>query len=173
MAIKSMTLLTGATITPTGGTAQTFVPDGVSIPGGVHVADGGQPDFRLREHTTYRTRNPRLVNGKYVKAKRWVSHVIPCTDSDGNGCVIRTDDIGKAIFECKQAGEIGAGGEDEFTIGIHLQGAARAKINCVTCRVGTCIAGQTSAAKAGNRSDWETRIIIIQDSRGIGIGCAI
>lgn len=84
MAIKSMTLLKGATITPTGGTAQTFVPDGVEVPGGVHVADGGQPDFRLREHTTYRTRNPRLVNGKYVKAKRWISHVIPCTGEDGN-----------------------------------------------------------------------------------------
>lgn len=84
MAIKSMTLLTGATITPTGGTAQTFVPDGVDIPGGVHVADGGQPDFRLREHTAYRTRNPRLVNGKYVKAKRWITHVIPVADVNGN-----------------------------------------------------------------------------------------
>lgn len=83
MAIKRMTLLKGATITSTGGNAQTFVPDGVVIPGGVHVADGDQLDFRLREHTTYRTRNPRLVNGKYVKAKRWISHVIPCTDEEG------------------------------------------------------------------------------------------
>lgn len=83
MGIQTMTLLSGATISATGGTSVNFVPDGVVIPSGVHVADSGNPDFKTRKNVTFRTRNPALVNGMYTKAKRSVTYVAPMVTTAG------------------------------------------------------------------------------------------
>lgn len=77
MGIQNMTLLDGATVSATGGTTQTFTPDGVTVPNGIHVADAANADFKTRENIVFRTKNPALVNGEYSKGKRWVTFVVP------------------------------------------------------------------------------------------------
>lgn len=86
MGIQNMTLLDGATVSATGGTTQTFTPDGVTVPNGIHVADAANADFKTRENVTFRTRNPQLVNGVYTKAKRWVTFTVP--QVLGNGTIV-------------------------------------------------------------------------------------
>lgn len=83
MGIQNMTLLDGATVSATGGTAKTFTPDGVSVPNGIHVADAANADFKTRENIVLRTKNPALVNGEYTKGKRWVTYVAPMVLTSG------------------------------------------------------------------------------------------
>lgn len=83
MGIQNMTLLDGATVSATGGTAKTFTPDGVTVPNGIHVADAANADFKTRENIVFRTKNPALVNGEYTKGKRWVTYVIPMVLTSG------------------------------------------------------------------------------------------
>lgn len=84
MGIQNMTLLSGATVSATGGTTVNFAPDGVSVPNGVHVADSANADFKTRANVTLRTRNPQLVNGVFTKNKRWVTYVAPQVLSSGD-----------------------------------------------------------------------------------------
>jgi hypothetical protein len=59
------------------GTNATYTPDGVDIPNGLHLADAGETDFRVRSNITLKTRNPQLVNGIFTKGKRWATFVQP------------------------------------------------------------------------------------------------
>lgn len=83
MSVLTTSLLVGATVSATGGTAQNFTPDGVDIANGVHLADAGESDYKLRNQLTLKTRNPQLVNGVYGKGKRWATLVCPMVTADG------------------------------------------------------------------------------------------
>jgi hypothetical protein len=83
MSLENIGLLTGGTIDVTGGTAQSFSPDGVDIVNGIHLADAAETDYALRESLTFRTRNPQLVNGVYGKAKRWATYTSPMVTAAG------------------------------------------------------------------------------------------
>lgn len=84
MGAQNASLLTGATVSATGGTAQTFTPDGVSIANGVHLADAAEANYKLRNSLVLKTRNPSLVNGVYGKAKRWATLTVPMVQEDGS-----------------------------------------------------------------------------------------
>jgi len=83
MGVLTTTLLADATVSATGGTAQNFTPDGVEIQNGIHLADAGEPDFKLRNQLTLKTRNPQLSNGVYGKGKRWATLNVPMVCADG------------------------------------------------------------------------------------------
>lgn len=77
MGAQNLSILTGTTLSATGGTAQNFTPDGVVIPSGLHLADAGQASFKLRNQISLKTKNPALVNGVYGKGKRWITLTVP------------------------------------------------------------------------------------------------
>lgn len=83
MGFQSLTLLVGATPSFAGGTTKTFVPDGLTVAGGIHVVDSSVADFRLRPQITAKTRNPKQVNGGYTKDMREILLVRPTLDSLG------------------------------------------------------------------------------------------
>lgn len=85
MALSSAVVKNGATaLTPTGGTDQTFTPDGQKIDNGIHVADAAQADFRIRDNMSFRSKQPTLNSlGKYSKSKRTVTLVLPRLLADG------------------------------------------------------------------------------------------
>lgn len=71
-------------MTPTGGTDKTFTTDGVTIPNGIHVANAGQADFRIREHIAIRNRVPVLNGGgTWTRDRKAVTLTIPKLLSDG------------------------------------------------------------------------------------------
>lgn len=84
MGLTSSTLLTGATLAATGGTAKTYTPDGQTVVNGLHLADASVTDFRVRPQITVKTRNPkRNPDGTYTKAKRTVTLYVPELKADG------------------------------------------------------------------------------------------
>lgn len=84
MGAQNVTLLRGATVAATGGTSQAFTPDGVSIDGGIHLADAGQTSFKLRSSIVLKTKNPQLVQGEYTKGKRWLTLMQPMVLTSGS-----------------------------------------------------------------------------------------
>lgn len=82
MGVENTTLLTGATVSATGGTNRDFTPDGVEVPNGIHLSDSGEPDFKIKQQLTLKTRNPQLNNGLYGKGKKWATLVVPQVLSD-------------------------------------------------------------------------------------------
>lgn len=79
MGIQSLGIVTGATsIAATGGSAETFTPDGQKVDNGIHLIDAAIADFRVRPHVTLKYRPPVLQStGDYSKAKNEVSFVVP------------------------------------------------------------------------------------------------
>ena len=79
MPLSSAVVKTGATgLTVVGGSDETFTPDGVSIPQGLHLADAAETDFRVRKNMTIRNRPPTLDNlGVYSKDKKSITIVAP------------------------------------------------------------------------------------------------
>lgn len=78
MGVQNATILTGPTISATGGTSSTLAPTGQSIPNGVQVADMGVTDFRVRPTMTLRSRMPTMQSdGSWSKYKNQVSLVMP------------------------------------------------------------------------------------------------
>jgi hypothetical protein len=79
MTLASCIVKTGSTaMTPTGGSDQTFTPDGQTVANGVHVHDAAQADFRVRDNITFKNKNPTLNgDGTYSKAKRSALLVMP------------------------------------------------------------------------------------------------
>lgn len=79
MGLQSLGIVTGATsVAATGGTAETFTPDGQSVAGGIHLIDASVADFRIRPHATFKYRAPALQpDGTYSKAKNEVTFVVP------------------------------------------------------------------------------------------------
>lgn len=84
MPINGMTLLSGASVSATGGTAKTFSPDGLQVKSGVHVADLSVTDFRLRPGVTFKSRMPaKNADGTWKKGKFSATLVIPKLLADG------------------------------------------------------------------------------------------
>lgn len=78
MGIKTMSLLSGATLSATGGTALAFTDDGVAINGGVHLVVPATADYRVRESATVKYRAPVLqADGTYLRDKKSISFNVP------------------------------------------------------------------------------------------------
>lgn len=84
MGLQNASILAGATITPSGGTAQNFVPDGVEVKNGIHLVDSAVTDFRTRPSLTAKTNQPTtLPDGSFSKDKRVLTYAEPFVDSKG------------------------------------------------------------------------------------------
>ena len=85
MGVRNATILTGSTISATGGTSSTLAVTGQQIPNGVQIADMGVTDFRVRPTLTIRSRVPALQpDGSWSKYKNQVSLVIPKVLASGD-----------------------------------------------------------------------------------------
>jgi len=84
MTLRAMSLLTGATITPSGGTAKVFADDGVTVQNGVHLVVPATTDYRVRENVTFKYKPPTLLNtGVYTRDKKEITFVIPMLLASG------------------------------------------------------------------------------------------
>lgn len=84
MGIKTMSLLSGATLSATGGTALAFTDDGVSVNGGVHLVVPATADYRVRESATVKYRAPVLqMDGTYLRDKKSISYNVPLILASG------------------------------------------------------------------------------------------
>lgn len=78
MALKNMSLLSGATVTASGGTALAFVDTGVTIPNGLALVVPTDTNYALRRSVTARTRAPQLDKlGVWGKDKKYMSFTVP------------------------------------------------------------------------------------------------
>lgn len=83
MAIKNMSISTGATIAVTGGTAKAFVDTGVSVPGGVQVVVPAS-NANVRESATFRHRPAQLLpDGTYTRKKDTATITVPMVLASG------------------------------------------------------------------------------------------
>jgi hypothetical protein len=86
MPINGMSLSKGATsVTIVGGTATSYVSDGITVSGGIHVVDSTVQDLTLIPHLTFKSKPHRLLpDGKYSKAKREGNFTLPTTLASGD-----------------------------------------------------------------------------------------
>jgi hypothetical protein len=83
MPLKTMSLLTGTTLSATGGTAMAFTDDGVTIQNGVHLVVPATASYTVRESATFKYRPPALVKGVYTRDKKSVSFNVPIILASG------------------------------------------------------------------------------------------
>lgn len=85
MGLKNMSLLAGATVSATGGSALAFTDDGVSITNGVHLVVPADTDYQTRRQVTAKYKAPTLDprTGVYSKDKKSISLALPIVLSDG------------------------------------------------------------------------------------------
>lgn len=85
MGLKSMSLLAGATVAASGGSAQVFADDGVTISNGLHLIVPDDTDYQTRRQATVKYRPPVLdvKTGAYGKDKKSISYAVPVVLSDG------------------------------------------------------------------------------------------
>lgn len=78
MGLKNLSIVSGAAIAVTGGSAKAFIDDGVTVPNGVHVVCPATVDARVREHATFKVR-PAVVlpDGTFQRRKDVVSITFP------------------------------------------------------------------------------------------------
>lgn len=94
MGLKTMSLLTGATVSSAGGTALAFAEDGVSIQNGVHLIVPSDTDYQTRRQVTAKYRPPTLdvKTGAYGKDKKTISLVKPVlVDGKVYFCTLRLE----------------------------------------------------------------------------------
>lgn len=71
MPINGATLNEGATIAPSGGTAKTYIADGLQVNNGIHVVDTSVTDARVRPGLTAKSIPARIgANGEWSNDKR-------------------------------------------------------------------------------------------------------
>lgn len=84
MGLKNMSIPSGATLAPTGGTAKVFADDGVTVQNGVHLMVPATTDYRERESATFKFRPPSLLaDGTYTRDKKSASYNVPFIRADG------------------------------------------------------------------------------------------
>lgn len=84
MGLQNMQILSGATVSATGGTAMVFGPDSVKVDGGVHLVDTGATSFITQANVTAKVKQPTLLtDGRYSKDKKSILLVEPMVDSKG------------------------------------------------------------------------------------------
>lgn len=82
MGIQSLGLLTGTTLSATGGTAITLTPANGGVPGQMYLADASAADFRLRMSAQAKASIPvQQRDGSFSKDRRSFSLTIPLYDS--------------------------------------------------------------------------------------------
>jgi len=115
MGLKNMSLLAGATVTATGGTAQVFADNGITIANGVQLVVPADADYQTRRQCTVKYRPPTLdnVSGAYGKDKKSISYAKPVVLSTGK-VVFNTIRIEREVHptltaaECIELNKIGA-----------------------------------------------------------------
>lgn len=84
MGISTLSLLTGTTVSASGGTAQTFAPDNQKVVNGIHVVDASVSDYRIRPYVVGKAKSPvEQADGSFTKDFRSVMYVKPFIDSKG------------------------------------------------------------------------------------------
>lgn len=84
MSIENASILVGPTISVTGGTAQSFSPDGTNVSRGVQISDSSEADIRTRDLLVFKNTNGQLQSdGKWSKDKRSCKVVCPDLLPDG------------------------------------------------------------------------------------------
>lgn len=85
MGLKDLSLVTGSTISVTGGTPLVFSDDGVTITNGLHLVVPEDPDYSIRRQMTLKVKSPTIdvKTGTYSKDKKSVSFVIPFVSPQG------------------------------------------------------------------------------------------
>lgn len=86
MGLKNMSLLTGGSVSTTGGTALVFADDGITIQNGVHLVVPADTEYQTRRQCTAKYKPPTLdpKTGQYGKDKKSISYVHPVIRSDGS-----------------------------------------------------------------------------------------
>lgn len=86
MGLRNMSLLTGATVSSTGGVALVFADNGVTIQNGVQVVVAADTDYQTRRSLTAKVRPAGLdpKTNVYGKDKKSVSYTIPQVLSNGS-----------------------------------------------------------------------------------------
>lgn len=81
----SITILDGATLAATGGTAKTFSRDGREINNGSYMGDGAEFDVRKRDTLIFTNVPERSVNGgtSFTKGRRTAKVAVHDVDADG------------------------------------------------------------------------------------------
>lgn len=79
MGLKTMSLLTGATVSATGGSALVFASDGQTIQNGLHLIVPADADYQTRRSVTIKHRLPTLDSktGAYGKDKKSMVYAQP------------------------------------------------------------------------------------------------
>lgn len=85
MGLKTTSILSGATVSATGGTALVFADDGMTIQNGVHLIVPADADYQTRRQATVKYRPPTLdtKTGAYGKDKKSISFAVPQVLADG------------------------------------------------------------------------------------------
>lgn len=84
MSLSNLTLLAGATIAVSGGTAQTFAPEGTQVNRGIQVADVAVDDITERTVCVFKNTSGALQpNGTFSKDRRTAKISIPELLEDG------------------------------------------------------------------------------------------
>lgn len=85
MALKNMSLLAGATVASSGGSALVFADNGVTIPNGIQLVVPGDTDYQTRRTATvkYRPSTVDVKTGSYGKDKKSISLAKPIVLADG------------------------------------------------------------------------------------------
>lgn len=85
MGLKNMSLLTGATVSASGGSALAFADDGVTIQNGLHLIVPADADYQTRRQVTAKYRPPTLDSktNSYGKDKKSLTLAKPVVLSDG------------------------------------------------------------------------------------------
>lgn len=114
MGLKTMSLLAGATVSSTGGTAQAFTPDGVNVSNGLHLVVAADTDYTTRRQLTAKYRPPAIQkSGAFGKDKKSLTYVKPTVLTDGT-IVFNTIRIEREVhpslpaIDCIELNKIGA-----------------------------------------------------------------
>lgn len=86
MGLKSLSLLAGATVAASGGSALAFAEDGVSIPNGLHLIVPSDTNFVTRRSLTakYRPATYDQKTAKFSKDKKVLTITMPYLNTDGS-----------------------------------------------------------------------------------------
>lgn len=115
MGLKNMSLLTGAAVAATGGSALAFTDDGVTVANGVHLVVPADTDYQIRRSVTAKYRPPTFdqATAAYGKDKKSISLTKPLVLSTGKVVfnVIRVErEVHPSLTaaECLELNKLGA-----------------------------------------------------------------
>lgn len=115
MGLKNMSLLASASISASGGTAQVFADDGITIQNGIHLIVPADADYQTRRQATVKYKPPTLdpKTASYSKDKKSISYTKPIVLTDGR-VVFNTIRIEREVHpslsaaDCTELNRIGA-----------------------------------------------------------------